>query len=91
MHYVYVLESLDEAKVRYIGYSSDLRRRLEEHNSDDNLGFTRGRKWKLLYYEAYLDKVTAIKREKSLKTNGIARQMLYKRIGNPRSSEPKPR
>ena len=86
MYYVYVLESLDETKVRYIGYSSDLKRRLKEHNSDDNRGFTRGREWKLLYYEAYLDKATAMKRERSLKTNGRARQMLYKRIGNPRSS-----
>ena len=85
MYYVYILESIDSDRKRYIGYTSDLKRRFKEHNSDKNSGYTRNRKWSLIYYEAFLDRAVAMKRESSLKNNGRARKILYERIGNPRS------
>ena len=81
MYYVYVLESLDDKKEHYIGYTSDLRRRVKEHNSEENKGYTRGRRWKLIYYEAYEDKSIAYKREQRLKKHSKIRQILYKRLG----------
>ncbi len=81
MYYVYVLESLDDKKEHYIGYTSDLRRRVKEHNSEENKGYTRGRRWKLIYYEAYEDKSVAYKREQRLKNHSKIRQILYKRLG----------
>ena len=65
---------MDEEKKQYIGSTVDLKRRLAEYNSDDNKGYTRGRKWKLVYYEAYLSKRDARKREKQLKADGRARR-----------------
>ncbi|MBC7350666.1 MAG: GIY-YIG nuclease family protein [Candidatus Aminicenantes bacterium] len=72
MYYVYVLRY---AKDRlYIGYSSDLRRRFREHSlSKENC--------ELLYYEAYVDKKTAIDRERQLKQYGGSWRSLKKRLG----------
>ncbi len=76
MYYVYLLKSTDGK--RYIGFTSDLRRRLKEHNTNSG-NYTRGRKWKLVYYEAYLSKKDALRREKALK-DGRARYQLFNRI-----------
>ena len=77
MYYVYVLVSEDGK--RYIGLTRNLRRRLEEHNRGESRA-TKGRKWKLVYYEAYLDGRDARRREKRLKQDGRARYALMKRI-----------
>ena len=77
MYYVYVIVS--EEGEKYIGYTSDLRRRLKEHREGRNMS-TRGRKWKLVYYEAYLSREDAFRREKKLKQRGRSRQILYERL-----------
>ena len=82
MYYVYVLQSKDEKKLLYVGFSSDVYKRLESHNSEGNRGWTRGRQWELVYYEAYKDKSDALKREKRLKQDGRSKAHLRKRIEN---------
>ncbi len=77
MYYVYLLVS--ERGERYIGFTDDLRRRLDEHNRRDSK-YTRGRKWKLVYYEAYASRQDATKREKRLKHDGRSRYGLMKRV-----------
>jgi len=79
MFYVYVLQDCEKLDRFYIGYSSDLKRRFEEHNSG-NSHSTRGRRWRLVYYEAYLLKEAAIKRERVLKGDGRTRRHLMDRI-----------
>jgi putative endonuclease len=78
MYYVYVLKSDDET---YIGVTGDLKRRFSEHNSETNTGYTKNRKWMLIYYEAYQDKSHAYTREKRLKNDGRAKHQLFVRIG----------
>ena len=76
MYYVYLIENSDGD--RYIGYTSDLKRRLQEHR--DGRSFYTSKKrcdWRIIYYEAYLNKEIAIKREKVLKRD---RSKLYKRL-----------
>ena len=80
MNYVYLLESLDEDKKHYIGSTKDLKRRFEEHNSDKGCKTTEGRKWKLLYYEAYETLQLARKREYQLKNNRGSLRALYNRL-----------
>jgi putative endonuclease len=75
-YYNYVLQSLENGNF-YVGYTTDLKKRLGEHNR----GLTQSTKpykpWKLIYYEACLDKEDAIRREHYLKmTQG---QRLLKR------------
>ena len=81
MYYVYIIENVENTKEHYVGYTTNLKKRIKEHNSEDNKGYTRGRKWKLVYYEAYLDKSIAYKREQRIKRHSKIRKILYKRLG----------
>ena len=67
MYYIYILKSEKDGKY-YTGYSSDLRKRFKDHQSG-NVDSTRNRRpLELIYYEAYKEKVQALRREKFLKT-----------------------
>ena len=77
MFYVYLIK--DEAGGLYYGFTGDLRRRLAEHNSGSSK-FTSGRKWKLVYYEAYFSSSDARQRESSLKKHGQALARLKLRL-----------
>jgi len=79
MYYVYVLENQND-KSFYIGMTSDLKRRLQEHNEGRG-GRTKKLKkdWRLIYFEGYLIKQDAIGREKFLK-GGSGRKYLKKQL-----------
>jgi putative endonuclease len=77
---VYLLESLDK-KSWYIGFSDNLKRRLTEHNNGKGGKTTRTQKWKLIYFEGYLNKFDALGRERFLKS-GSGRKFLKKQIAN---------
>lgn len=68
----------------YIGMTTNLNRRLKEHNRGKSY-FTRknkkGGKWKLIYFEGYLNKMDARGREKFLK-GGSGRKYLNKQLRN---------
>lgn len=68
LYYVYVLESVKNGNL-YIGYTTDLRRRLIEHNRGLNFSTKAYRPWRLIHFEAYLDKDDAERRENYLKTS----------------------
>ncbi len=78
MYYVYLLRS-KKFKTIYIGYSSDLKKRLLLHNSGRVVSTKDGKPWELMYYEAYKAKEDATNREKSLKYDGKSRTWLKKR------------
>jgi len=76
-YYVYILQSLKNSSL-YIGCTSDLRKRLQEHNRGLNFSTKPFMPWQLIHYEADLNKEDATRREKYLKTNQGAR--LLKRM-----------
>lgn len=76
-YYIYFLESLKK-KEFYIGFTEDLRKRLSYHNNGLNVSTKKYMPWRLIFYEAYLDKEDAMRREKYLKTNQGSR--LLKRM-----------
>ncbi len=76
-HYVYVLESLKNREL-YVGYTIDLRKRLQEHNRGLNFSTKPYIPWQLIHYEAYRNVDDAKRREKYLKTNQGSR--LLKRM-----------
>jgi putative endonuclease len=80
MFFVYLLEHQIE-KTWYIGYSEDLKRRLKEHQSGSGSRTTslKNGKYKLIYYESYLNKQDALGREKYLKS-GSGRKYLHKQL-----------
>ena len=78
MYYMYVLQNELKTKT-YVGYTSDLKRRLKEHN-ESNKGYTGSGKWRLIYYEAYLSEEDARERERKLKHNRNSKRFLIGRI-----------
>jgi len=79
MFYVYILRSVND-KGLYIGYTNDLRRRLQEHNSGENRSTKARRPFELVYYEAYRAREDAERREDMLKLFGRALGGLKRRI-----------
>lgn len=78
MFYTYVLKSLKDDKI-YIGFSSNLKNRIKEHNQGQVEATKNRRPLKIVYYEACLSKEKAIEREKILKT-GFGRAYLKRRL-----------
>ena len=69
MFTVYVLYSKRYDKL-YIGYTADLKQRLLSHNELAKKGWTvKYRPWELIYSEEFMDKSSAMKREKELKSH----------------------
>ena len=66
-YYVYILENKENDT--YIGYTNDLRKRLQEHNRKKNRSTKQGIPWRLIHYEAYRHRKDVIRIEKYLKAN----------------------
>lgn len=65
-HYVYIVECIDGSF--YTGYTTDIARRLKEHNSGKGAKYTRGRcPVKLKYRESFASRSKAQKREYQIK------------------------
>ena len=81
-YFVYLITSKDKKKtISYVGYTNNLDKRIKLHNSNRGAKFTKGKKWKLIYYEKYQTKVLAMKNEYTLKKNYYLRNKI-KRIYN---------
>jgi putative endonuclease len=78
MHYLYILQS-DKNKI-YVGNTDDLKRRLVEHNSGQNYSTKEDKPFRIVYYEAYLNKQDALDREHKLKHHGSVIGHFKKRI-----------
>jgi len=65
--YTYVLESLRDGK-RYIGYTENLKRRIEEHKKGLSFSTKFRLPLMLIYYEACINQKDAKRREHYLKT-----------------------
>ena len=73
MFYVYVLRSESDSGF-YIGFSTNLRARLRQHQDGESLATSHRGPWKLIYYEAYTEREDAEGREKFLKS-GAGRRL----------------
>ena len=65
--YIYVLESLKDGE-RYIGYTNNLKRRIEEHKKGLSFATKFRLPFKLIYFGGCLNSVDAKRRENYLKT-----------------------
>ncbi len=75
--FVYILGSEGKGGYRtYVGWTTDLHRRLGEHNSGIGARSTRGRRWVLLYAERYAIREEAMSREWHLKRDRRFRKSL---------------
>ena len=76
--YVYMLKSLGANSVTYVGYTSNLKKRISLHNNGKGAKFTRGRKWQLIFKEKCNSKSEAISREYYIKNNRKIRNKIKK-------------
>jgi len=67
MFYTHLLQSAKNGKF-YVGYTRDLKKRLQEHNLGLNFSTKPHRPWKVVYYEACCNQKDAKRREVYLKT-----------------------
>ena len=80
MYYVYILQSSKKKNWLYKGSTSDLKRRVAEHNAGKNFSTAPYAPFQLIYYEAYLLKEDAEARERYLKTSmgmRVIKKQLY--------------
>ena len=77
--YVYMLKSKSVKPVTYVGYTNNIKKRINLHNSGKGAKFTRGRKWILIYKEKFKSKNEAISREYYIKKNKTLRNKIKKK------------
>ena len=76
-YFVYLIGNDKRGKITtYVGYTNDLKKRLNLHNKGKGAKFTKGRNWKLMYYEKYHTKKEAMSREYYIKHNKNFRNLL---------------
>ena len=74
MWIVYIIRCQDQSL--YIGITTNLKKRLEKHQSGKGAKYTRGRgPFKLVYTESYPNRSQATKREYSLKNLSHSKKM----------------
>jgi len=62
MYFVYILQSQKNDSL-YVGYTGELEKRIREHNNGKNLSTKPFRHYKLIFYEAFLNKKDTKSRE----------------------------
>jgi putative endonuclease len=77
-YYVYILKSQKNDSL-YIGYTTDLRKRFKQHNNGESLATKPFRPYKLIFYEAFLNRIDAKHREEYLKS-GFGRRTINKML-----------
>ena len=68
MKYVYLLQSIPHPNQRYVGMTSDLKKRLAAHDAGLSTHTAKYRPWKLVTYLAFTDAAKAAEFERYLKS-----------------------
>ncbi len=76
-YFVYLIGNYRKTKlITYVGYTNNLEKRVNSHNSGEGAKFTRGKNWKLIYHEKYQTRREAMLRESYLKNNKKLRNFI---------------
>ena len=82
-HFVYMIGSYKDLKlITYVGYTNNLKNRLKKHNTSKGAKFTKGRVWKIIYYEKYTTKNSALSREYAFKKDRKLRNFIKNKFRN---------
>jgi len=78
-YFVYLIVSeVKNRTISYVGYTNNIKKRINLHNKSKGAKFTRGKKWELAYYKKYDNKNLAMKEEYKLKKNYKLRNKIKK-------------
>ena len=77
-YFVYMLKCVSSVKKRtYVGYTKDLKDRINKHNSNKGAKYTKGNKWEVIYKKKFLSKSKAMSYEYKLKHDRNMRLKIY--------------
>ena len=79
MKYIYLIQSISHLDQRYVGITSNIKKRLQAHNEGRTPHTLKYKPWKIVTYIAFSDDVKAYEFEKYLKS-GSGRAFAKKRL-----------
>lgn len=79
MHFVYIIRSINYPDHIYVGHTSDLKKRLSNHNCGTTTHTDKYKPWKLEMYLCFQDEMKALEFERYLKS-GSGREFRDKRL-----------
>ncbi len=79
MFYVYLIQSQEFPEQRYIGFTTDLKKRVAVHNAGGSMHTSKYKPWELVSYHAFHEESRAREFEHYLKT-GSGRAFANKRF-----------
>lgn len=68
VYYVYIMRAIDHPGLIHVGYTSDLMRRMDQHNDGRCFETSPNLPWQLVWQAQFQDRAKAIHFEKFLKT-----------------------
>lgn len=79
--YVYLIANFNNKKIiTYVGWTNNLKKRLQLHNNGKGAKFTRGRKWILIFKKKLVSKKKAMQFEYKLKKDRKARKVIINKF-----------
>ncbi len=79
-YYVYIIKSTNYDSRTYVGWTNNLNKRLKAHNRGKGAKYTRGREWRIIYFEKLSSKKKAMQREYVIKKDRKLRLKLKKKF-----------
>ena len=80
-YYTYLIKSITPGKKKtYVGYSIDVKKRLDKHNSNTGAKSTKGYNWKLIYKRKFKTKNEAMSYEHKLKKDKVLRKKIINKF-----------
>ena len=75
-----MLKSRSIKPVTYVGYTNNLKKRINLHNNGKGAKFTRGHQWKIIYKKKFISKSRAMSYENKLKKNRKLKLSILKEV-----------
>jgi putative endonuclease len=69
----------DGSKKSYVGYTNNIKQRLNKHNSNKGARSTKGHNWILIYKKKFNNKSSAMSFEYILKKNRLQRKIILEK------------
>ena len=81
IYYVYLIKTINSRiNKTYVGYTNNLRNRLDKHNSNKGARSTKGFKWALIYKKKFISKSKAMSYEYKLKKDRKKRNEIVEKF-----------
>ena len=79
-YYVYLIKTINSKICKsYVGYTNNISKRLEKHNTNKGAKSTKGFQWKLIYKKKFISKSKAMSYEYKLKKDRKTRNEIIKK------------